>query len=376
MNLKEQRQALVAKGLALIKGAAGDLSDSQVSELEEINRQVESLTEKIDAGQSTEKQKSAKALIDRIENLGMDNSATSSKGAGRIWAKSVADKLGESAGANGVKALLTGEVTTPSAVAVVTLPDNPVSVLDLVGRRELNEHTYSYLRQVLKTNNAGPVADGATKPTSVYSFEEVEDRARVIAHLSEPFPIRYAEDHASMMNVLETQMANGIVQAIENLIVNGTGQGEEWEGILTVDGTTQVAFAQDTLTTLRKARTTLESKGERVTAVAMNPNDLEELDMLREDGTAGGFLMDSGAYDRILGRGVSPVSSLVVPQGTAILGDWGTTGLLIRQGAHTLAATQAGDLFDTNRMKLRTEGRFGFEMLRPQALAVVDLLAD
>ncbi len=41
--------------------------------------------------------------------------------------------------------------------------------------------------------------------------------------------------------------------------------------------------------------------------------------------------------------------------------------------AHSLAATQAGDLFDTNRMKLRTEGRYGLQAIRPQALAVVSL---
>lgn len=153
------------------------------------------------------------------------------------------------------------------------------------------------------------------------------------------------------------------------------GIGEEWEGILNITGVTNVAFATDTVTTLRKSRTALENKGERVTSVAMNPTDIEALDLLREDGSTGGFLLDSRAYERIFGPGVRGVPSVAVPQGQAIVGDWSLTRLLVRQGAHTLAATQAGDLFDKNQMKLRTEGRYGFQLLRPQGLAVVDLTA-
>lgn len=297
------------------------------------------------------------------------------KGGGAGWAKSVAQRLRQSAGTHGVKALLTGTIDTPPAVEVVDLPTAPAWLLDLVPRKELDENTFGYLRQTVATNNAAVVADGGTKPTSVYTFEEIEDRARVVAHLSEPFPIRYAEDHESMIEVLNAQMVNGVWSAIEDLIVNGSGTGEEWTGILNTAGTTDVTFAGDVVTTLRRARTLLESKGERVTAVAMNPADVEALDMLREDGTTGGFLMDGSAYERIFGRGVQGVASLAVPAGTAIAGDWTKTRLRVRQGVHTLAATQSGDLFDKNQMKLRTEGRYGFEVIRPQALAVVELEA-
>src|SRR5680860_1452140 len=67
------------------------------------------------------------------------------------------------------------------------------------------------------------------------------------------------------------------------------------------------------VTTLRKARTGQEVKGERVTAVAMHPTDIEALDLLREDGATGGFLLDAGAYERIFGPGVRGVPSVAVP---------------------------------------------------------------
>ena len=67
-----------------------------------------------------------------------------------------------------------------------------------------------------------------------------------------------------------------------------------------------------------------------------------------------------------------------MPAGTAILADWQQAGLLIRQAASTLASTQSKigevDLWATNQVCLRAEGRFGLKILRPQAFALVELV--
>ena len=96
---------------------------------------------------------------------------------------------------------------------------------------------------------------------------------------------------------------------------------------------------------------------------------------MREDGATGGFLMNSAAADTIFGPGVRRVPSLAVPVGTAILADWSQVRVRVREGAHTLAATQAGDLFSKNQVMLRAEGRYGIQLKRPQAFAVVHLAA-
>src|SRR5690606_7601278 len=114
-------------------------------------------------------------------------------------------------------------------------------------------------------------------------------------------------------------------------------------------------------------------KGETVNGWVLNPEDAEALELMREDGETGGFLLDSAAMDTVFGERVQRVVSPAVPKGTAIGGDFATVRLRVRTGAATLAATQAGDLFDRNQVKLRSEGRFEFEVRRPQALAVVHL---
>jgi HK97 family phage major capsid protein len=383
MNLKDKRSALMTKSQGIIDGAKAegrDLTDAECTEVDGYLAEVKGIDVQI------EKAEKSAELVARLTGTDHQDAPTDPP-AGAVkanglafsgrsaWAKHVTLQLAQKAQTMGVKALLTGEITTPPAVGVVPLPTLPTRLLDLVPRAGLDENTFEYLRQTVATNNADVVADNALKPTSVYTFEPVEDRARVIAHLSEPFPIRYAADHTSMIQVLETQMESGLITAIERLVINGTGTGEEWEGILNTTGVTQVAYATDVVTTLRKARTTQELKGERITAVAMHPADIEALDLLREDGATGGFLLDADAFVRIFGPGVRGIPSGAVPQGQAIAGDWSMTRLLVREASSTLAATQAGDLFDKNQMKLRSEGRFGFEIFRPQAMAVIDLTA-
>ena len=371
-TLREQAALVKAEMMTIVdrsKAAARDLTDSESNEIERLYDRHRDLTTRAEGAEK------AQAFVAELAAAPTPDDFGSTKAGGSRWAKSVMQRMTATASGLGVKALLTGQIDTPPAVEVVALPDVPTTLLDLIPRASLNEQTFSYLRQTVKDENADVVADNATKPTSVYTFEEIEDRARVVAHLSEPFPLRYLTDHASMMQVLDGEMRTGVMRALEAEVVAGDGTGEHFTGILTTTGTTGVTFSSDVLTTVRKARTALESKGESATAWVFHPNDVEGLDLMREDGATGGFLMNSAAYAAVFGEGVQRVTSLAVPEGTALLGDWRQTRLRIRENVQTLAATQAGDLFDKNQAKLRSEGRFGFELLRPQAMAVVDLTA-
>lgn len=77
------------------------------------------------------------------------------------------------------------------------------------------------------TAAAGPherrrrVADGAVKPQSSYSFEEVSDRLRVVAHTSETFPVRYLADYDGPSDVLDREMLSGLRIELEHLMFGG-----------------------------------------------------------------------------------------------------------------------------------------------------------
>lgn len=328
-----------------------------------------------------------KGIADLGAGIGLggdEDDDTRSRGLGQArtksgtWAERVADRMAKTASATGVKALTTGSIDVPMPIEaeVVAWPQQPRRIIDLlVDRAPLAGRTFTYLRQVARTNNAGPVADGATKPTSLFTADEVTDRARVFATLAEPFPERFIGDHPTLVQWLEDELQGAVMASVEAQTIAGDGEGENVTGILETSGTVAVPFATNMLVTLRKARTALELIAEVPNAWVLNPADLEAIDLLREDGTGGGFLVGgtSPANDNVFG-GLPRVSSPVVPAGTAILGDWRKVRLLVREELR-LDADRSGDLFTKNLVTLRSEGQFGVAVLRPQSFAVVDLTA-
>jgi HK97 family phage major capsid protein len=380
-TLKEQAQEIKAGLEALVAKAVRENRDLTEAEARWVREQAK---KGLDLKAQIEKVERSQELLHSLTSTrgdGIDGPADSrdytGKGlsTGSSWSKAVYGQMRKTADHLGVKALLTGQIAVPPQVEIVELPSYPHRLLDLVARTPLDSHTFGYLRQTARDENVGVTADGTLKPTSTYTFEEVEDRARVVAHLSEPFPLRYLDDYDNLAGVLDSQMVDAVLDVLEAQIVNGTGEGEFFTGILNTTGVTDVPFTTDVLTTIRHARTVLGNKAENPTAWVFNPTDLEALDLMREDGTTGGFLMNSTAADTVFGPGLRRVPSLAVPAGTAILADWSQVRLRVREDAQTLAFFQSGELFKYNLVQLRTEGRYGIEIRRPQAFAVVHLTA-
>jgi len=282
-----------------------------------------------------------------------------------LWATKMATAV-RRIGPEGRKAVVSGSLDAPTVVVdAVADPQSARRLLELIPAKAVSENNYAYVRQTLRTNNAAPVADHGTKPTSIFTFEEVEDRARVVAHLSEPIPQRYFDDHGEVVQLLRSEMAYGVISALEDQVLNGDGTGENFEGILTVTGTTAVAFDTDTATTLRNARTQMATLAEDVTAFVLHPSDYADVEL--------GADPNLDLRQRIFG-GVPVVQSIAVPVGTGLLADWRATRLYVREGGR-LDLDAGGALFDKNEIKLRAEQRANVAILRPQAVAVIDLTA-
>lgn len=293
----------------------------------------------------------------------------------RDWANTVASEVVGAIRDHGIRGALTaGGIDVPSVVEpVVEHPaDAPRRVLELlVNRKPLDGNAFSFLRETVRTPQAAVVADGALKPTSTYTFTEVEDRARVVAHLSEAIPLRLIEDHGDLARVLQNQMAEDVWRALESECLTGDGTGEHFKGVLETSGIRAQAFATDPFVTLRTALTSSYTYGELPTAWVLHPTDLQTLDMARESGATGAFL--AGIDVKVFG-GLPVVTSTLVPVGTALLGDWEQARLYVR-GQGRIDADTSGELFDKNQLKLRVEGRFGFAVLRPSAFMAIDLIA-
>ena len=89
---------------------------------------------------------------------------------------------------DGMKALapsgaaVVGQEMKPDPVA---LGQPALSLLDVIPVLPHAQTEFAYMRQTVRTNNAAVVAEGAVKPTSVYTVNKVPNSLVVIAHLSE-----------------------------------------------------------------------------------------------------------------------------------------------------------------------------------------------
>lgn len=301
---------------------------------------------------------------------------------GSSWAKDAVARIRKAMPqVDGQKALVSGTIGTANIIdpSVVRMGSVPLTLLDLLQTRPAaadsnGGNTFSYLRQTVRTNNAAPVVDGALKPTSIYTLAEIEDRFRVIAHLSEPTPLRYFSDDAKLEDFLRNEMEYGLQSALEAQVVSGTGLGENFTGILNTSGIVAVAaVVGDLLATARKAITALQTQGNIPTAFVLNPTDAERFDLVREGVGTGQYLLGGpgSKADQTLWS-IPRVSSTSVAAGTAILADWSFAELVVREGA-TVALDVSGDNFTKNLATMRVEGRFGLAVKRPSAFADITL---
>jgi HK97 family phage major capsid protein len=309
----------------------------------------------------------------------------------RVWAQQAAQAVNRSFGGEH-RGVVSGTIDIPNLVVpYVTDVPWPVRLIDLIVNRTVAEsNSFIFYQQTVKTNNAAPVADLATKPTSVFTVAEHSDRCRVVAHLSQPVPYRYLLDAPQLQDFLAREMYQGVMSALEAQIISGDGTGENMLGLLTLSHgttplTTNVDFDTDALTTLRHAQTELQLLGEVPNAIALHPSDAEAIDVQRW-GASGGLLSSGFQHPNTVGYGSSDnyfgpsdqikrVISPSVPAGTGIVGDWSQLKIFVRED-FTLMMNMYGDAeFSTNSYLLRGEGRYGIGVLRPQAFAVCDLTA-
>jgi HK97 family phage major capsid protein len=137
----------------------------------------------------------------------------------------------------------------PDPVALGRPAANLLSVLPVIVQPSPQ---FAYLRQSVRTSAAAVVAEGAVKPTSMYSVVHVEDSLDVIAHLSEAVPRYWLTDAPELQQFLSTELAYGLQLAVEAKTI---------ADIASTSGIQTQAFSTSVLQTLRKSVTRLDANG-------------------------------------------------------------------------------------------------------------------
>lgn len=264
----------------------------------------------------------------------------------------------------------------------LTIPQQ-TTLLDLITTGTTAESYLPYRQVISRTNNAAVVAEakGTTgetaadgyKPLSTLQTQPADAKAATYADGMEVTNAELRDDGA-IRALIDSTLTENLNFRVQDLLINGTGEGLEPRGILHTTGVLDQPFATDLPTTLRKAKTRLRGTNTNIQAVLLNPEDGEAWDLLKD--STGRFL---GAGPHATGPaaawGVRIVETQALQPGKALMGDFKQIHLLLREALSILVFNQHKDYAQRNLNYVRAELTALQLIRKPAALCVVDLKA-
>lgn len=250
-----------------------------------------------------------------------------------------------------------------TAVNLVTVGSTDSDVVEFARVRNLGSGS---------TNAAAPTAEGDLSPESTVQFEKTSVPVRDIRTFV-PATTRALADAAQLQTIVNSFLSYSIAEEIEDQLINGDGSGENWTGLLNVSGTQAQPFDTDGVATIRKAIRRVRTGGNaRPTAVLLNPEDNETLDLLSAPSTD--YLFGGPA---VAGTptiwGLPRVECQALPAGTAIVADFRTVALWQRQAVTLAVYPQHSDFAIRGMVAFAATARAALGVLNPAAVCVVDM---
>ncbi len=251
-------------------------------------------------------------------------------------------------------------------------------VFQLFAQGTLSGSLIQYLREKVWTNAAAPVAVGGTKPESTLTFEAVNQPLIKIAHWI-PVPDEFLDDIEGLRSHIDARMTQGVLEKLEDQVVNGTGLAGQMQGLLTLPNMTPPLAADPAALAGSIAMQTAlvyELSRLRPDAVVMSPATWATV--FTQTAGAGGYLAGSiqstGPAPTLWGMKV--VASPSIPAETAVVGAFKQGAQLYRKGGVMVQATNShADLFIKNTTAIRAEVRAATVYYRPQAFGKITGLA-
>ncbi|ASR83177.1 major capsid protein [Arthrobacter phage Abidatro] len=353
------------------------------------------------ASADLEGQKSAAAGLARVKNLGLEivNSAEFKAAMAPYKGGAVPERSRFQTDPIAVKGLFTGGDSSSAGVFVTPeqtgilemLGRRPLTIRDLISKRTTGSDTVEYVVQTAHTNAAAPVPEatstgplgdgtngtatkvtGGYKPEGSWAFERKTATVKTIAEWV-PATKRALADAGQLQGLINDELRKDIAETEEVQILTGDGEGENLPGILNTSGIQSQAFDTDLFVTARRAITKVRTVGRVVpSAFAFHPEDVEKIDLARENGATGKFL---GAGPFAMGPrtlwGVPVVESEGVAAGEGLLGDFSKAVLWDREQTTVTMTDSHADFFIRNMVAVLAEERVAFGVTRPAAFATV-----
>lgn len=252
---------------------------------------------------------------------------------------------------------------------VLMIPQRPLAIRDLVAPGRTASNLITYMKETVFTNNAAPVAEGTRKPESTMSLAQSTAPVIKLAHFMKA-STEILDDFPALMSLINERLTYGLKLVEDNQLLNGSGVGNNLNGIytqastyvapITLGGETRIDRLR--LALLQSENALLPSDG-----IVLNPNDWAAIELLKD--TQGRYLIGNpqGTLAPTLWRR-PVVETQAMATGKFLVGAFRTAAQIFdRTTASVSVATENEDDFVNNLVTMLIEERLALVVSRPQA---------
>ncbi|GLV21992.1 nucleoid-structuring protein H-NS [Sphingobium sp. TomMM35A] len=262
----------------------------------------------------------------------------------------------------------------PYRDGAVMMPRRQLRVRNLIPVIGITSGAVEYPKQTTRTNNAAMVPETTIKPESAYGFTMETAVPKVIAHWV-PASKQALEDGPQLRGIIDTELVHGLDLKEDEQLVNGSGTGENLDGLVTnatafndpIDlssptmiDTIGVAILQGTLADFVPS------------GIIMHPSDWMRIRLLK-DGDGKYLLGEPGAQiePRLFGLPVVPTASMATDK--FLIGDFQAAATIYdRWSTRIEVSTEHADFFVRNMVAILAERRLAQAIKQPGALIYGD----
>ena len=257
---------------------------------------------------------------------------------------------------------------------VVALPQRRLTVRDLISPGRMDGSTLEYVKETGFTNNAAPVAEGATKPESSMKFDLVTTSAKVIAHWVKASR-QILDDASQLQSIVDQRLRYGLAYVEEQQLLNGDGTGQNLLGIVPQASAYTAPITVSGATIIDQIRLALlqaELAEYPSTGIVMNPKDWTRVELLKD--SQGRYIIGNPQGNAAASLWGIPVVTTQAMQEDKFLAGAFRLGaqLFDRWEARVEVSTENQDDFIRNMVTILAEERLALAVYRPEAFVYGD----
>jgi len=266
-----------------------------------------------------------------------------------------------------------GDLVVPSRDSNILLPRRRLTVRDLLTVVQVDSGSVEYAKQVGRTNNAAPVAEGAAKPESSVEFDLVTTPVRTIAHFMKASK-QVLDDAPQLRSIIDEELMYGLNIQEETQLLSGDNTGQNLNGMIPQATAYAAPFEADgtetMIDTIGLAINQCSLTEYPPDGVILHPSDWMKIRMLK-DGEGNYLFGPPGAIVQPIILGLPVVATQAMTIDKFLVGSFKSQVLYDRWEARVELGF-VNDDFTKNLVTLLGEERIGFAAKAPSALIYGD----